>query len=76
MVMCSISWSGLAVFDVSGITVNVAARVEQQAATGELWSSQAVRDMTLGSSLSFAERGEHELKGIEGNWRLFSVTQA
>jgi class 3 adenylate cyclase len=61
--------------DVSGIAVNLAARVEQQAAAGELWSSQAVRDMMLGGSASFAERGEHELRGIEGNWRLFSVTQ-
>jgi class 3 adenylate cyclase len=62
--------------DISGIAVNLAARVEQQAAADELWSSQAVRDMMLGGSASFAERGEHELKGIDGNWRLFSVSGA
>ena len=25
-------------------------------------------------SASFTERGEHELKGIDGSWRLFSVS--
>ncbi len=60
--------------DISGIAVNLAARVEQKAADGELWTSSTVRDMMLGGSASFAERGEHELKGIDGSWRLFSVT--
>jgi class 3 adenylate cyclase len=50
--------------------------VEQKAADGELWTSSTVRDMMLGGSASFAERGEHELKGIEGSWRLFSVSAA
>lgn len=59
--------------DISGIAVNLAARVEQQAADGELWTSSTVRDSMLGGSASFTERGEHELKGIDGSWRLFSV---
>ena len=62
--------------DISGIAVNLAARVEQKAADGELWTSSTVRDMMLGGSASFAERGEHELKGIDGSWRLFSVSSA
>jgi class 3 adenylate cyclase len=62
--------------DISGIAVNLAARVEQKAADGELWTSSTVRDMMLGGSASFAERGEHELKGIDGSWRLFSVSTA
>ena len=60
--------------DISGIAVNLAARVEQQAADGELWTSSTVRDLMLGGSTSFTERGEHELKGIDGSWRLFSVS--
>ena len=60
--------------DISGIAVNLAARVEQKAADGELWTSSTVRDMMLGGSASFTERGEHELKGIDGSWRLFSVS--
>ena len=59
--------------DVSGIAVNLAARVEQAAADGELWVSSTVRDMMLGGAAGFDERGEHELKGIEGSWKLFAV---
>ncbi len=59
--------------DVSGIAVNLAARVEQSASTGELWASSTVRDMMLGGSATFVDRGEHQLKGIEGTWRLFAV---
>jgi class 3 adenylate cyclase/pimeloyl-ACP methyl ester carboxylesterase len=59
--------------DISGIAVNLAARVEQNAADGELWASSTVRDLMLGGSASFTERGEHQLKGIDGAWRLFSV---
>ncbi len=62
--------------DISGIAVNLAARVEQKATGGELWTSSTVRDMMLGGSASFAERGEHELKGIDGSWKLFSVSSA
>jgi len=29
--------------------------------------------MLLGGDVAFTERGEHELKGIEGTWRLFAV---
>jgi class 3 adenylate cyclase len=62
--------------DISGIAVNLAARVEQQASDGELWASSTVRDLMLGGSASFDERGEHTLKGIDGSWRLFAVTSA
>ena len=59
--------------DVSGIAVNLAARVEQAAADGELWVSSTVRDMMLGGAAGFDERGEHSLKGIDGTWKLFAV---
>lgn len=59
--------------DVSGIAVNLAARVEQRAADGEIWASSTVRDMMLGGNTAFSDAGEHELKGIDGSWRLFSI---
>lgn len=59
--------------DISGIAVNLAARVEQAAADGELWASPTVRDMMLGGSATFDDRGEHTLKGIDGTWKLFAV---
>jgi class 3 adenylate cyclase len=60
-------------FDIAGIAVNLAARVEQAANDGELWASSTVRDMMLGGSATFVDRGEHELKGIDGAWHLFAV---
>jgi class 3 adenylate cyclase len=60
--------------DVSGFAVNLAARVEHEAADGELWVSSTVRDMMLGGSTTFDDHGEHHLKGIDGAWRLFAVT--
>jgi class 3 adenylate cyclase len=59
--------------DISGIAVNLAARVEQCAADGEFWASPTVRDMMLGGTTTFTDAGEHTLKGIDGTWRLFSV---
>ncbi len=63
-------------FDISGIAVNLAARVEQAAADGELWASSTVRDMMLGGSATFVDRGQHQLKGIDGSWQLFAVDTA
>ena len=60
--------------DVAGLAVNLAARVEQSASDGELWVSSTVRDMTLGGGVDFVDKGEHDLKGIDGLWRLFSTT--
>lgn len=60
--------------DISGLAVNLAARVEQAASDGELWVSSTIRDMTLGGATTFTDEGEHQLKGIEGDWRLFSAS--
>jgi class 3 adenylate cyclase len=60
--------------DVSGIAVHMASRVMDEASAGEIFVSSTVRDLVYGSAISFADRGEHELKGIEEKRRLFSVT--
>jgi len=60
--------------DISGIAVNLAARVEQAAHNNELWASSTLRDLMLGGATTFEDRGEHALKGIDGTWRLFAVT--
>jgi class 3 adenylate cyclase len=61
--------------DISGLAVNLAARVEQHAADGEVWVSSTIRDMMLGSSTSFVDKGEHKLKGIEDAWHLYSTSR-
>jgi class 3 adenylate cyclase len=62
--------------DISGIAVNIGARVGAQARPGEVLVSQTVKDLVAGSGLDFADRGEHDLKGVPGAWRLWSVGAA
>ncbi|MDT5089060.1 MAG: hypothetical protein QOG47_1767 [Mycobacterium sp.] len=59
--------------DISGIAVHIAARVAGAAAAGEVLASRIVVDLVAGSGLSFAARGEHNLKGVAGEWGLFAV---
>ena len=59
--------------DVSGIAVHIASRVLDQASTGEVMVSSTVKDLVYGSGVSFADRGEYELKGVGEKRRLFSV---
>jgi class 3 adenylate cyclase len=59
--------------DISGIAVNIAARVGSTADSGEVLVSQTVKDLVAGSRLEFDDRGEHDLKGVPGQWRLWSV---
>jgi class 3 adenylate cyclase len=61
--------------DITGIAVHLAARVLDVAAPGEVLVSSTVRDLLLGSGLSFEARGRHELKGIEGEWQLFALEE-
>jgi class 3 adenylate cyclase len=59
--------------DVAGIAVHIASRIQGLADPGEVLVSGTVRDLVTGSGLRFADRGRHQLKGIEGGWRLFAV---
>ena len=60
--------------DLVGIGVHIAARVMDAASPGELYVSQAVPMLVAGSGIEFEDRGEYELKGVPGLWRLFAVT--
>jgi hypothetical protein len=37
--------------------------------------SSTVKDLVVGSGISFSDRGARELKGVPGEWRLFAVDQ-
>jgi class 3 adenylate cyclase len=39
---------------------------------GEVLVSSTVKDLVVGSAINFADRGEHELKGVPGTCRLFT----
>lgn len=59
--------------DISGISVNVASRIEQIASDGAIYVSSVVRDMLVGTDLECADRGERPLKGIEGTMRVYEL---
>jgi class 3 adenylate cyclase len=56
--------------DVSGIAVNIAARIMSQAAADETLVSEAARESVMGSPHRFEEAHTTELKGIPGQWTL------
>jgi class 3 adenylate cyclase/alpha-beta hydrolase superfamily lysophospholipase len=59
--------------DVGGLAVHIGARVGALATAGEILVSRTVADLVVGSGIRFTDRGEHELKGIPGHWRLLAV---
>ena len=59
--------------DVRGIAVHIGARVAAMASAGEVLVSRTVTDLVAGSGIEFTERGSHALKGVKGEWQLFSV---
>jgi class 3 adenylate cyclase len=59
--------------DVAGLAVHIGARVSALAGPGEILVSSTVKDLVAGSTVEFNERGEHELKGVPGEWRLYAV---
>jgi class 3 adenylate cyclase len=62
--------------NISGIAVHIAARVMSLAGRAEILASDTVRQLATGSGINFADRGEHELKGVTGPWRLHAVVTA
>jgi class 3 adenylate cyclase len=59
--------------EIAGIGVHIAARVVEHAAPGQLLTSAAVPMLVAGSGIEFEDRGERDLKGVPGTWRLFGV---
>lgn len=59
----------------SGIAVHIGARVASLAQGGEVLASRTVRDLAVGSGLAFYDRGEHQLKGVPGEWRLYAAAE-
>jgi class 3 adenylate cyclase len=60
--------------NVYGVAINIAARVAAEVAAGETLVSGTVRDLARTSAgVSFEDRGERALKGIEDPVRLYEV---
>jgi class 3 adenylate cyclase len=58
---------------VTGLAVHVGARVAALAQASEVLVTSTVQTLVLGSGISFADRGLHELKGVTDRWQLFAV---
>jgi pimeloyl-ACP methyl ester carboxylesterase/class 3 adenylate cyclase len=61
--------------DIAGMAVNIGARIGALAGAGEVVVSSTVKDLVVGSGISFSDRGICQLKGVPGEWHLFAVHQ-
>jgi class 3 adenylate cyclase/pimeloyl-ACP methyl ester carboxylesterase len=59
--------------DLAGVGVHIGARVGALAGSNEVWVSSTVKDLVVGSGLTFEDAGEHELKGVPDTWHLYRV---
>ena len=61
--------------DIAGVAVHIGARVAALAEPREVLVSGAIPPLVVGSGLGFSDRGTRELKGVEGEWRIFAVAR-
>ena len=61
---------------VAGLAVSIGARVAASAGPSEVLVSQTVKDLVAGTGLLLEDRGERELKGVPGNWRVYRASPA
>jgi class 3 adenylate cyclase len=61
--------------DIAGMAVHIGARVGALAGPSEVLVSSTVRDIVTGSRRRFTERGEYELKGVPGAWRVCALVR-
>ena len=66
----SVEWRGK---DISGIAVNIAARVMDTDKGNNIILTKNLANLISGSELKLKNFGEHSLKGIEGRWPLLAV---
>ena len=59
--------------DLGGLAVHIASRVMSHAGPNEVLVSGTVKDLVVGSGIEFEARGERELRGVPGEWRLYAV---
>jgi class 3 adenylate cyclase len=59
--------------DLGGLAVHIGARVGALAGPGEIVVSSTVKELVVGSDMQFADRGEHELKGVPGSGHLYAL---
>lgn len=58
--------------DITGIAVNITARLLNHAENGGTVCSDTVKSLVIGSGFSFEDKGKYALKGVEGEWQIFA----
>jgi class 3 adenylate cyclase len=58
---------------ITGLAVNIGARIASRAEPGEVLVSSTVKDLVAGSPLRFQDRGVAELKGVPGRWQIYAA---
>ncbi len=61
--------------DIAGMAVHIGARVAALAGPSEVLVSSTVREIVTGSRRTFDDRGEHDLKGVPGRWRVYALVR-
>jgi len=59
-----------------GIAVHIGSRIAGMAISDEVLVSSTVKDLVVGSGITFEDRGTHALRGVPGEWHLFAVARA
>jgi class 3 adenylate cyclase len=59
--------------DIAGMAVHIGARVGALAGPSEVLVSSTMREIVTGSRRKFDDRGEHDLKGVPGRWRVHAL---
>jgi class 3 adenylate cyclase len=58
---------------ISGVSVHIAARIAALASASNVVVSRTVKDLVAGSGICFDDLGDHTLKGVPDQWRLYQV---
>lgn len=59
--------------NIAGIGVHIASRVMDQAPDGKVAVSSTVKDLTVGSPVTYDKLGTFQLKGVPGEWDIYEV---
>jgi class 3 adenylate cyclase len=59
--------------DVGGMAVHIASRTSELAGAGEVLVSGTVAGTVVGGPFAFEDRGRHQLRGVPGEWPLFTL---
>jgi class 3 adenylate cyclase/pimeloyl-ACP methyl ester carboxylesterase len=61
--------------DIAGMAVHIGARVSALAGPSEVLVSSTVREIVTGSRRKFTDRGDYDLKGVPGRWRVHALVR-